>query len=238
MSAGDSRHGSVTFSTLDDLSVSGLEGMFELGGVTVTWGAIVLGLCLVAATGWVLWRRPLAVVVPAVLIAGVHVLAYATTYLDAARLASIRETAVGLSIAAFLAVAGALDVVFAAIRRTIVWLLEALDAVSMPGAAVSVLEFGGFLLAAMIVSALVCGALVRIVRWADGEPLGGWLAGLGVVFGAIGVLWTWLPVPLAELAALHALLVVVAIVVGVALGALATGGSTAPAVRERVRTYR
>ncbi len=212
--------------------------MFELGGVTVTWGAIVLGLCLVAAAGWVLWRRPLAVVVPAVLIAGVHVLAYATTYLDPARLASARETAIGLSTAAFLAVAGALDAVFAATRRAVVWLLEALDAVSMPGAAVSVLEFGGFLLAVAIVSALVCGALVRIVRWADGEPLGGWLAGLGVVFGASGVLWTWLPVPLATLAALHALLVVVAIVVGVALGALATGGSTVPAVRERVRTYR
>lgn len=212
--------------------------MFELGGVTVTWGAVVLGICLVAAAGWVLWRRPLAVVAPAVLIAGVHVLAYATTYLDPTRLASARETAIELSTAAFLSIAGALDTVFAATRRAIVWLLETLDAVSMPGAAVSVLEFGGFLLAAAVVSALVCGSLVRIVRWANGEPLGGWLAGLGVVFGASGLLWTWLPVPLAEFAALHALLVVGAIGVGVALGAVATAGSTAPAVRERVRAYR
>lgn len=212
--------------------------MFELGGVTVTPGVIVLTLCLVAAVGVTLWRRPLVIAVPVVLVVGVHAIAYATTYLDAARLASVRETAIELSTAAFLAAAGALDAVFAAIRRAIAWLLEALDAVSMPGTAVSVLEFGGFLLAAAVVSALVCGALVRIVRWADGEPLGGWLAGLGVVFGASGLLWTWLPVPLAEFAALHALLVAGAIVVGAALGAVAAGGSTAPAVRERVRAYR
>lgn len=212
--------------------------MFELGATPVTWGAIVLALCLVGATAWTLWRRPLAVAAPLAFIVGVHVLAYGTTYLDAARLASVRETTIHLAMTAFLTVAGAIDALFAAIGRAIAWLLDALAGVPVPGTAVSVLEFGSFLLAATVVSALVCGALVRIVRWAEGEALGGWLAGLGVVFGASGILWTWLPVPPAELAALHALLVVGAIGAGVAVALTVTRGSTAPAMRERVRAYR
>lgn len=212
--------------------------MFELGGVTVTWGVIVLALSIVAAVTWTLRRRPLVVIVPTLSIAGVHAVAYGTAYLDAALVASVRETAIESSIAAFLAVADAIDASLAAIRRAIARLLETLAGVPMPGVAVSVLEFGGFLLAVAVASALVCGTLVRIARWAEDEPLGGWLAALGVVFGASGVLWTWLPVPPAELAALHALSIAGAIGAGVVVALLVAGGSPAPAMRERVRAYR
>lgn len=213
--------------------------MFELGGTTVTWGAAVLALCLVATTAWVVRRHPRVVAVVLTIVAAVHAVAYETAYLDAARLASARSAAIELASAAFLAVANGLDVAFAAIRRTIEWLLDGLAGISMPGIeSVSVLEFGTFLLALTAVSALVCGALVWITRWADGTPLGEWLAALGVVFGAFGVLWTWLPVPVAELTALHALLVGGAIVVGCAVGALATRAKPILVVRRRVRAYR
>jgi hypothetical protein len=212
--------------------------MFELGGTTATPGVVVLALCLVAATTWVAWRRPGGVVVLATSVAAVHALAYATAYLDAAQVASVRTAAAGLAAAAFLAVAGALDAVFAAIRRAIMWFLDALAAVSMPGTAASVLEFGAFLLAAAVVSACVCGAVVLIVEWAEGSPLGGGLAALGVVFGAIGILWTWFPVPPAELSAVHALSIAGAVGAGVVLGTVATGAEPMPAIREHMRAYR
>jgi hypothetical protein len=90
--------------------------MIELGGPAVTPGAIVLGLCLVAATTWAL-RRSDAVVVLAVSIAAIHAVAHTTEYLDAARVAGVRTTAVDVLLSAFLAVAGALDTTFAAVRR-------------------------------------------------------------------------------------------------------------------------
>lgn len=212
--------------------------MIELAGTTTTPGAIVLGLCLVAATTWVAWRRPGAVVVLAVSIAAIHAVAYTTEYLDAARVAGVRTTAVDVLLGAFLAVVGALDTAFVAVRRVIAWALGALAAVSMPGTSASVLEFGGFLLAAAVVSALATGTLVGIARWAEDAPLGGGLAALGVVFGASGILWTWLPVPSAELAALHVLSIAGAIGAGVVLGAVTMGAEPTPAVRERIRAYR
>lgn len=213
--------------------------MFELGGTTVTWGVIVLTLCIVAVTAWVVRRHPRIAAVLLALIAAVHAVAYGTTYLDAARLANVRNIAIELAIAAFFAVAGGLDAGFAAIRRAIAWLLDGLAAVSMPGiASVSILEFGGFLLAVAVVSALVCGALIRITRWTDGTPLGEWLAALGVVFGAFGVVWTWLPVPVAELPAVHALLIGGAIVAGCGVGFLVTRTKPILVARRRVRAYR
>ena len=213
--------------------------MFELGGTTVTWGAVVLALCVIATTAWVVRRHPRVVAVVLTIVAAVHAVAYGTAYLDAASLASARNAAIELTIGAFLAVANGLDVAFAAIRRAIEWALGALAGVSMPGiASVSLLEFGTFLLALTVVSALVCGVLVRITRWTDGTPLGEWLAALGVVFGAFGIVWTWLPVPVAELTALHALLIGGTIVAGCAVGALATRAEPMLVVRRRVRAYR
>lgn len=213
--------------------------MFELGGTTVTWGAVVLALCVVATTAWLVRRHPRIVAAVLTIVAAVHAVAYTTAYLDPARLASARNAAIELAIAAFLAVAGALDAAFAAIRLAIERLLDALADISMPGiASVSVLEFGVFLLALTIVSALVCGTLIRITRWTDGTPLGEWLAALGVVFGAFGIVWTWLPMPVVELTALHALLVGGAIVAGCAVGALATRAEPMLVVRRRVRAYR
>lgn len=213
--------------------------MFELGGTTVTWGAVVLALCVIATTAWIVRRHPRIVAAVLTIIAAVHAVAYTTAYLDPARLASARNAAIELAIAAFLAVAGALDAAFTAIRRAIERLLDGLAAISMPGiASVSVLEFGVFLLALTIVSALVCGTLIRITRWTDGTPLGEWLAALGVVFGAFGIIWTWLPMPVVELTTLHALLVGGAIVAGCAVGALATRAEPMLVVRRRVRAYR
>lgn len=213
--------------------------MFELGGTTVTWGMVALALCMAAATAWVVWRHPRVVALVLAVIAAVHAVAYWTAYLDAARLANARNAAIELASAAFLAVANGLDIAFAAIRGAIARLLDGLAGVSMPGiATVSVLEFVTFLLGLTVVSALVCGVLVRITRWSDGTALGEWLAALGVVFGAFGVVWTWLPVPAAELSAVHALLIGGAIVAGCAVGALATRAEPIPVVRRRVRTYR
>lgn len=211
--------------------------MYELGGVTVTWGVVVLALVLVAGAGWLAWRGPYAVVALGALVGAVHAVAHWTEYLDAAEVASVRELALERGAEAFFAVAAALDRAFAAIRRGIEWALDSLAAVSMPAASVSVLEFGTFLLAVAAVGALVTGALIRIARWETGAPIGEWLAGLGVVFGAAGVLWTWLPVPMGELVALHALLVVGALALGATVAAVVVRIPT-PALRRRVRTHR
>lgn len=211
--------------------------MFELGGVTVTWGIGVLALVLVTIVVSVAWRRPSVIVAVGGLIGVVHAVAYWTAYLDAAEVASGRETAIELSIDAFLIVAGAIDTALAAIGRAIEWTLDALANVTMPAASVSVLEFGTFLLAVAVVSALVCGALIRIARWTTGAPIGEWLAALGVVFGASGILWTWLPVPIGELAVIHALLVAGALGAGAAIAAIAIRVST-PALRKRVHAHR
>jgi hypothetical protein len=208
--------------------------MFELWGITVTGGTVVLALVLVAIIARIAWGRPLAILAVGGLIGAVHAVAYWTAYLDAAALASVRETAADVSVGAFFAVAGAIDAVFAAVGRAITWVIDALAGVSMPETSVSVLEFGTFLLAIVVVSALVCGALIRIARWTTGTPIGEWLAGFGVVFGAIGILWTLLPVPVGELTAIHALLVAVALIAGVAIVAVAVRIPT-PALRKRVR---
>lgn len=213
--------------------------MFELGGTTVTWGAVVLALCVVATTAWMVRRHPRVVAVLLTIVAAVHAVAYTTAYLDAARLTSARNAAIELAVAAFLGVANGLDVAFAAIRRAIDRLLDGLASASMPGiASVSILEFGVFLLGLTVVSALVCGVLIRITRWTDGTALGEWLAALGVVFGAFGIVWTWLPIPVAELTALHALLVGSVIVAGCAVGALVARTEPILGVRRRVRAYR
>lgn len=207
--------------------------MFELGGMTVTWGTLVLIALLTAGIAWFAWRGPYAVVALGVLIGAVHAVAYWTEYLDAAAVADVRGTVAELAVEAFLAAAAGLDALFAAIG----WVLDWLAGISMPAASVSVLEFGSFLLAVALAGALVCAALVGIVRWADGTPIGAWLAGLGVVFGASGVLWTWLPMGIAEMAALHALLIAVALLVGIGVGALATR-TPAPALQRGIRTHR
>lgn len=211
--------------------------MFELGGVTVTWGVVALAMALAAGAAWLAWRGPYAVVALGLLVGAVHAVAYWTEYLDAAAVASARKTVIELSVGAFFAVAGALDTLFAAIREAVEWVLDALAGVSMPATSVSVLEFGSFLLAVALASALVCATLVRIVRWADGTPLGAWLAGLGVVLGASGVLWTWLPLGIGEMAALHALLIAVAAAAGTGVGALAVRVPV-PAFGDRARTHR
>ncbi|MFC6903854.1 hypothetical protein [Halalkalicoccus tibetensis] len=211
--------------------------MFELGGMTVTWGTLVLVALLTAGIAWFAWRGPYAVVALGALIGGIHAVAYWTEYLDAAAVADVRGTVAGLAVEAFLVAAAGLDTLFAATGTAIGWLLDWLAGISMPAASVSVLEFGSFLLAVTLAGALVCASLVRIVRWAEGTPIGAWLAGLGVVFGASGVLWTWLPIGIGEMAALHALLIAVALVAGIGVGALAVRTPT-PALQRQLRTHR
>lgn len=213
--------------------------MIEPGGVSVTWGVVVLTICVVATAAWIVRRHPRVVAALLALVGAVHAVAYGTAYLDAARLADVRSAAIDLAATAFLGLAGALDAVFAAAGRSIAGVLDALAGVSMPGAGpVSVLEFGSFLLAMVVVSALVCGALVRISRWTDEAPLGEWLAGLGVVFGAVGIAWTLLPVPAVELSTLHALLIVGAVGVGALVAAVATRAEPVLAMRRHVRADR
>lgn len=217
--------------------------MFELGGVTVTWGMVALALVLVAGAVWLTWRGPYVVAALVALIGAVHAVAYGTAYLDPARLASVRGTAFDLARAGFLAGAGALDTAFTTIGWALSRGFDALSTTTMPGATVSVLEFATFLLAVVVTSAVVCGLLLWIVRWADGTPLGVWLAGLGVVFGMTGILWTWLPFGIAETTALHALLIVAAVLVGVIGGGYAITAVTADepptlGARERVRAER
>lgn len=211
--------------------------MFELWGTTVTGGMVALALALVAIVARIAWGRPLAVLAVGGLIGVVHAVAYWTPYLDAAAVASVRETTIELSVAAFFAVAGAIDTAFAAVARAVGWAIDALAGIEMPASSVSVLEFGTFLLAVAVVGALVVLSLLRITRWTTGTPIGEWLAGFGVVFGAIGILWTWLPVPIGEVTAVHALLVAVALGAGVAIVAVAVRIPT-PALRKRVRAHR
>lgn len=211
--------------------------MFELSGVTITGGMVVLAIAIGSIAAWIVRRRPYAVAALGVLIGAVHAVAYGTEYLDTATVASARGTAVDAAIGAFVTVAGALDDVFAATRWAIDRTLDALAATSMPETSVSVLEFGTFLLGMVVISALVCGALARIARWTDGTPIGEWLAALGVVFGAAGVVWTWLPIPVGELTPLHALLVVGALGAGVAAAAVAIRVRM-PTLRRRVRAHR
>lgn len=216
--------------------------MFELGGVTVTWGMIVLALAIVAGAVWLTWRVPCVVAALAALIGAVHAVAYGTAYLDPARLANARGNAMELARAAFLAAADALDTAFGAIRRALSWGFATLGDTPMPETSISVLEFVTFLLAVVVASAIVCGLLIWIVRWADGTPLGAWLAGLGVIFGATGILWTVLPVGIAEATALHVLSIVAAILVGAIAGyaitVVTTDESPTLGVRERVRSDR
>lgn len=212
--------------------------MFALGGVTVTWGVLVLAFGIVGLVAWITRYRPYVVAVLVTLIAAVHAVAYGTAYLDATRVASARSTATELLVTAFLAVAGALDVGFAAIGDAIAWFLAGLADVPMPQTSVSVLEFGSFLLLVAALSAFVCGALLRIPRWAEGAPLGGWLAALGVVFGAIGIGWTLLPITADELTTLHALLIVAVIAAGVIVAVAIVRGPVTPKLRKRVRVYR
>ncbi|MDL5362603.1 hypothetical protein [Halalkalicoccus sp. NIPERK01] len=217
--------------------------MFELGGVTVTGGMVALALVLVAGAVWLTRRVPYVVVALVALIGAVHAVAYGTAYLDPARLASVRGTAFELARDGFLAAAGALDTAFAAIGWALSRGFDFLSTTTMPGATVSVLEFATFLLAVVVASAVVCGLLLWIVQWADGTPLGVWLAGLGVVFGMTGILWTWLPFGIAEATALHALSIIAAVLVGVIGGGYAITVVTADepptlGVRERVRAER
>jgi hypothetical protein len=210
--------------------------MFELGGETVTWGMAALTACLVGLLLLTTLRQPRAVGVIAVLVAGVHAVAFFTDYLDPATLASVRERAVALSITAFFAVAAALDSAFAVTRSVIESLLASLSETGMPGAGeVSVLDTVTTFLLVVLASVVVCGVLIWIHRWADDSPLGGLLAGLGVVFGVAGIVWTWLPVGVTELTALHLVLAVCAIGVGYALSVVLTGFSLSPRLRKRVR---
>jgi hypothetical protein len=210
--------------------------MFELGGETVTWGMAVLTAGLVGLLLLTTLRQPRTVGVVAVVAVGVHAVAFFTSYLDPATLASAWESAVSLSITAFFAVAAALDSAFVVIRSAIEQLLAALSETAMPGAGeISVLDTVTTLLLIVLASALVCGMLILIHRWSDDSPVGGLLAGLGVVFGVAGIVWTWLPVGLTELTALHLVLVVCAIGVGYGLSVVLTGFSLSPKVRKRVR---
>lgn len=210
--------------------------MFELGGETVTWGMVVLAACLTGIVVLTILRQPRAVGVIAMLVAAVHTVAFFTDYLDPATLASARESAVSLAIAGFFVGAAALDTAFGVSRNALERLLADLSATGMPGAGgVSVLDIATTLVLIVMASALVCGVLIWIHRWADDSPLGGLLAGLGVVFGVAGIVWTWLPVGLTELTALHLVLVVCAIGVGYALSVALTGFSLSPKVRKRVR---
>ncbi|WP_122089533.1 hypothetical protein [Halalkalicoccus subterraneus] len=212
--------------------------MFELGGVTVTLGTLVAVLALLVGTVWIAWRRSSAIVAAGLLVGGVHAVAAFTDYLDPATVTSARETLLERGVAGFFALAAGFDTVFAAIASAISWVLDALDATGMPGVEVSVLSFVSTLLGLAVVSALVCGALVWIGRWADGAPLGGVLASLGVVFGAVGTLWTWLPLDLGDLSALYTLLVVGAVAAGYVLGVSALGVSPRPPTPERLRPER
>ena len=210
--------------------------MFELGGTSVTWGIAVLAACLIGILLLLIWRQPRVVGVVAVGVAAVHAVAYFTSYLDPETLTSIRESAVDLATAGFFAGAAGLDTFFAVTRTAIESLLAGLSETGMPGAGeISVLDTVTTLLLVAVASAVVCGVLILIGRWSDGSPLGGLLAGLGVVFGVAGIVWTWLPVGLTELTALHLVLVVCAIGVGYALSVALTGFSLSPKVRKRVR---
>lgn len=212
--------------------------MFELGGVSVTWGMVALVVCLIGIAVLVILRHPRAIGVGAVLIAGVHSVAYFTNYLDPAWLTSARETTVSLAIGGFFAVADAFDTAFATIRQGIAWLFDSLSEQGMPGAGGgSVLEFGTVFLGIAAASAFVCGALIGIRRWTD-DSIGGLLAGLGVVFGVAGIVWTWLPVGVTELTALRLVFVVCAVGVGYALSVVVTGTSLTPVVGERIRPDR
>lgn len=212
--------------------------MFELGGVTATLGALAAVFTLLAGAVWLVRRRPSAIVATGMLVGAVHAVAYFTDYLDPATVASARETAIELGVDGFFALAAGFDTVFAAIASAISWVLDRLDATGMPGVDISVLSFVGTLVGLVVVSSLVCCALIWIGRWADGSPLGGVLASLGVVFGAVGVLWTWLPLSLADLTALYTLLVVGAIATGYVLGVSALGVSPRPPSPERLRPER
>ncbi len=211
--------------------------MFELGGITVTWGMLVLALAVVAVTAWIVRRKPSVVALLLALVGIVHAVAYWTTYLDANAVESARESALELATGAFLGAAGALDTALGTVREAIVWALDWLAGVSMPETSVSLLEFATFLGGVVVVSALVCVALVRISHWTAGTPIGEWLAALGVVFGATGILWTWLPMAVGELSALLALSIVLALGIGVAIAAVAVRIPT-PALRKRVRPHR
>ncbi|ADJ14593.1 hypothetical protein C497_04392 [Halalkalicoccus jeotgali B3] len=203
----------------------------------------VLALALVAGAVWLVRRWPYAVLVVVGLVGAVHALAYGTAYLDAARVTSARETAIELAREGFLVAAAGLDAAFGTVRELIAAGLAVLDGTPMPAASTSVLEFVAFLLGAVVVSGLVAGAVLWIVHWADGTPLGAWLAGLGVVFGATGILWTWLPMGLAEMNAIYAVAIVAAILAGVvgagyAISALTATDSPTIGPRKRIRADR
>lgn len=207
----------------------------EIGGRAITPGVVVLALVI----GWIAFRtfrrRPRTVGGLVSLIVFVHVIA-AVTSLDMARIGDFRRFVVRGAIEAFFLAAGVLDTVFAAVWRAIGWLFDTLASISMPGTAVSVLDFAAFLVAVLVVSALVWGALVLIARSTAGAPLGAWLAALGVLFGALGVVLTWLPVAPGEMTAIQVVLVVLAAGGGYPISAVATGTSPTTAVRERIRT--
>lgn len=212
--------------------------MFELGGVTVTFGTLAAVLALLVGAVWIAWRQPYTIVAAGLLVAVVYALAAFTDYLDPETIAGAREIVIELGVAGFFALAAGFDTAFAAIASAISWVLDALDTTGMPGVEISVLSFVSTLLGLAVVSALVCGTLVWISRWADDSPLGGVLASLGVVFGAVGVLWTWLPLALADLTALYTLLVVGAVAAGYVLGVSVLGVSPRPPTPERLRPER
>lgn len=209
---------------------------FEIGGRAITPGAVVLALVI----GWIalgtVRHRPRTVGGAVLLVVAGQVVAAVTSFragwLDAARRFAARA-----GVDAFFFAAGTLDAAFAAARRAIGWGLDTLAATPMPGAeSASVLAFVAFLAAVLVVSALVCGTVILIARSTAGAPLGAWLASLGVVFGALGVVLTWLPVAPGEMTAIHAVLVAAAVGCGYLVSTAATGVSPTAAVRERIRT--
>lgn len=207
----------------------------EIGGRAITPGVVVLALVI----GWIAFRtfrrRPRTVGGLVSLVVFIHVLALVPS-LETAWVGELRGRIVRGAIEAFFLVAGVFDAVFAAAWRGIEWLFDTLASISMPGTAVSVLDFAVFLVAVLVVSALVCGALVLIARSTAGAPLGAWLAVLGVLFGALGIVLTWLPVAPGEMTAIQIALLVLAAGGGYPISAVATGTSPTTAVRERIRT--
>ncbi|MEM4780906.1 MAG: hypothetical protein QXG03_05015 [Halalkalicoccus sp.] len=199
--------------------------MIELWGTTVTWGTIVLALAIASVAVWAVTRHARVLFAGALAILAVHAVAYWTDVLELGALASARAMLAEAAIAGFLYAAGALDTAFAMARSGLAWLYESLAETGVPGAEGSALEFLAVLLVVVAASAAVSAVLIGIRRWAGDSPLGGLLASMGVVFGALGVLWTWFPVAVADLNALYVVLLVCAIAAGYALSATLAGAS-------------